>query len=1795
MKKTLLTILSNLSNANPKKNLLSLLIVALFAFGLGQKSQAQCVEADYAFKVFESFPTSVANLALYTGGAAGNLIQGTSAGNYWTVSAAGVQATTVSNTGVRALGLTNTTASLITPQIANLEKFSFYYRASTLTTNGAGYNIAYSTSAAGPWTTIETKIFTTTTYTKVTYDLSGISGAPLNLGALYIRIIDARPATLSATTIIDDIGWRSTAPAENNMIIIPKIASSSCYLNLLASTTYTIYDSGGISDAYNNSQDNTINFIPPAGYDANLVINSITTNTPAATCSALTDWLEIRDGGPTGTIKYTLQSGCASSYVLNTTVVTSTACDGSLTTRFKTDAIAATATGVGFQGTITTTATTCPDVSGANIIAGSISEVGATISWSAPCATPAGGYDYYVSNILSSPLPPATVPLGNVSGTTAVVTGFTGGSTLYAWVRTRCSGSSTGAWVYAGTWDTLCPAIPVPPTYLENMNGLLSGFLPICTYTDSSNWKSNNTNGNLFAFQNVGGGAVAHTWYTKALTLVPGDVYRLSYDYSAILGTANATVSYGTTPYNPTATTPYNYVPDATITHTGVSSLNTNVVNFTATAGTYYAQFKLTGSSLPGTTQFNLDNVQIMKETCFPPTALSVIGMPTSNSAVITYTAPVTAPSGYQYYVSTVNSTPAYTVTVSGSTVATTQLLSGLTSSTTYYVWVRSNCSGLFSAWSQVLTFTTDVGAGSVTMSNGSSTSCNLNFFDSNSGGAYANNEVYTYTFYPSVAGQKIKVAFSTFATENNYDGLMIYDGPDTASPLISSGRPAGNDATTCPAGAYSGTTSPGIVYSSHGTGALTFVFRSDFIVTAAGWTASVSCVIRPTITGFTPTDNNCTTGTVVTITGTNFNTPGDPINTVTFNGVAAAFTVNSATQITATLPAGATTGIIVVSNINASGTSPTQFVVNAPRPPSTNNAVCTGITTGTISASSVNCNGFVVIGSGLSISGAWVTATDLQANRPNTMTNSPVCAFAAGTLRHYTARQFQVTVTGTYTFAMANTAAYDGMGYITSGAFTPGVCGGGIWIVGDDDSGANEPILTTTLTAGTTYTLYSTTWFATIDAAYTWNITPPLGGQIKLEGNGVIEWYANATGGTPLATGDNFNPVTQGNVNTNTPATTTFYAACSTNPTCRTATTFTLNGPVVNLTGGAICAGSVKQLTATGTATGYTWSSSVANTLYTDAAGSIPYSGASTPSVYLKTSTNNTIVTVTGAGSPCSNPVPVTFTFLTKTWNGSAWSGDTFAPTASESIVFNGNFSSTANLQGCSCIVNSGIVTINSPHNMTLAGNLNVAGGTMTFNSGATLLQTDTPLPANQNTGDIVYKRATSMRKFDYTYWSSPVNLQILSTFSPETLSDKYFWFRSDPPNYNWEQIAVPGLTPMDNAKGYIIRAPQNFDPAAAAPWTGSYVGVPNNGNYSVPVYYTSPTKYLNLIGNPYPSAISASSFMAGNTAAFGPTGTTLYFWTHNTALNFVTYAYDDLDYAAWNVTGSIAGSSPCTGCNNAAPTGNIAAGQGFMVKGVNSGTAVFTNAMRLPGSNTQFYRNSDNTTPSDDDDIERNRLWLEMRNNDGAYKQILVGYIQNASNQYDNGFDGDLVEAGNSISFYSVADNTKLVIQGRGLPFAESDQVALGFRVPVAANFEIRLSDFDGMFEGAPAVYIEDRLLNVCHNLKESPYSFVTEAGEFETRFVLRYNLPLNTNPFGLSENAVIAYKQQESIHIETANINMKSVQIYDVRGRLVMERNNINGHETVFENVGIASQVLVIQIESTDGIKISKKIIF
>jgi hypothetical protein len=547
--------------------------------------------------------------------------------------------------------------------------------------------------------------------------------------------------------------------------------------------------------------------------------------------------------------------------------------------------------------------------------------------------------------------------------------------------------------------------------------------------------------------------------------------------------------------------------------------------------------------------------------------------------------------------------------------------------------------------------------------------------------------------------------------------------------------------------------------------------------------------------------------------------------------------------------------------------------------------------------------------------------------------------------------------------------------------------------------------------------------------------------------------------------------------------------------------------------------------------------------------------------------------------------------------WNGISWLPS--IPTSSDKIVFNGSYSSIGDLTACSCQVNSGNVVINSGDSLILANDLVVLGGTLTFENAASLVQINNVT----NTGNITYKRLTNLiSNLDYTYWSSPVSPQTLYDVSPNTLGDKFYSF--DAIADDWKQESTSST--MSKGFGYIIRGPENFvAPSPPGLFQASFNGVPNNGTINIPIPTIIESSYL--LGNPYSSALDADVFLTTNNAVLDGT---IYFWTHNTPIGLAVsnpgsgaYAYSSDDYASYNLTGGVETAEAISDLtpgdpNDNKPSGKIAAGQGFFVTSIAAGNVTFNNNMRvgvgtITGNNSQFFKNVSNSKITNE--IEKHRLWLNLTNSQGAFKQTLIGYVTGATNDYDNAFDGESFDGNDFVDFYSVNQEKNLVIQGRALPFDKADEVFLGYSSTIEGSFTIDIDQVDGVLADQE-VFLEDKNLDIIHDLKKGAYNFSTQEGVFNDRFVLLYsNKKLRVDTIDKTLKEVCISNKNREVKINATNEIIDKVLIFDFLGRQIYGKNDVNNKELLISNFSIKHQALLFKVILQNGQITTDKIIY
>jgi len=245
----------------------------------------------------------------------------------------------------------------------------------------------------------------------------------------------------------------------------------------------------------------------------------------------------------------------------------------------------------------------------------------------------------------------------------------------------------------------------------------------------------------------------------------------------------------------------------------------------------------------------------------------------------------------------------------------------------------------------------------------------------------------------------------------------------------------------------------------------------------------------------------------------------------------------------------------------------------------------------------------------------------------------------------------------------------------------------------------------------------------------------------------------------------------------------------------------------------------------------------------------------------------------------------------------------------------------------------------------------------------------------------------------------------------------------------------------------------------------------------------------------------------------------------------------------------------------------------------------------------NSQIYKVTKTKTSSA---LKKHRVWLNLSNTEGAFKQLLIGYVTSATNGLDKRFDGESFDANTFIDFYSINDNKKLSIQGRALPFDIMDQIPLGYRTTIEGTFSINIDQIDGILTALP-IFLEDKLTGTIVNLKKGAYSFSTTKGTFDDRFVLKYiNIPIkiidfpNINFDEIGKKVLVSVKNHQ-IKINSFDETIENVTIYDLSRRKLFEKGNINSNEYNVPDFSSTNQFLMVQIRLKNGKIFTDKIIY
>lgn len=528
------------------------------------------------------------------------------------------------------------------------------------------------------------------------------------------------------------------------------------------------------------------------------------------------------------------------------------------------------------------------------------------------------------------------------------------------------------------------------------------------------------------------------------------------------------------------------------------------------------------------------------------------------------------------------------------------------------------------------------------------------------------------------------------------------------------------------------------------------------------------------------------------------------------------------------------------------------------------------------------------------------------------------------------------------------------------------------------------------------------------------------------------------------------------------------------------------------------------------------------------------------------------------------------TTTLTAYTWTGNVdtdwddtgnWYGGSL-PTASDDAIIpttplGGNFP-TVNLNTAVCndltVETGATLTVSGGNAITVNGVL-TNDGTMYVNNSGSLVQTTGSTIAGAGTYQVQRQGSTGQA---FNFWGSPITAQngvpgtsysYNSHAGTQADSDDN---PSDPGWNSYNGTMTPGVGYAGMGGGLV-----------------TFSGTVNNGNINRPlVHYAFDNTYsdlnpgtpFNLVGNPYPSAISAAQLVLDNPDIDG----TLYFWDDDQSSGS---DYHRTDFAYWNGTGGLGTGSGSVG----APNGFLSTGQGFYVRAINAGSPSiqFNNAQRVTGPNNQFFKVSG----------EDGRLWLSLEN-DSLFNEILIGLLEDATVGEDRLYDAVKMSSQNKVSLAAMANGFEHAIMAFPPP-AVSSTVPLLVEVAVDGAFRFVPNTMESL-EGF-SVYLDDVETGSSVQLHEGIAVPVTlSAGTYENRFYLNF-MPNSLVGMEDAEQATLsafAVNDQLFVNLMGSDTENATIEVFDMQGKLVVQPRWATTGQTIIPLAGLSKGIYIVR---------------
>ncbi|WP_353779888.1 T9SS type A sorting domain-containing protein [Winogradskyella sp. 3972H.M.0a.05] len=507
------------------------------------------------------------------------------------------------------------------------------------------------------------------------------------------------------------------------------------------------------------------------------------------------------------------------------------------------------------------------------------------------------------------------------------------------------------------------------------------------------------------------------------------------------------------------------------------------------------------------------------------------------------------------------------------------------------------------------------------------------------------------------------------------------------------------------------------------------------------------------------------------------------------------------------------------------------------------------------------------------------------------------------------------------------------------------------------------------------------------------------------------------------------------------------------------------------------------------------------------------------------------------------------------------------------DALVINGTYSVNSDvIINDIFVVNSAGIDIEKATSLTVNGNLVATDESVVLNSDSD--EYSSLIVDGNIVGDVIYNRHVNTNTGGNDLIAPPVSGESFTDFlannSNIVSNDTDTQFLFGPFDKATDTYLL-----YSNTETATLNAGTGYRAASTDDLNFTFTGEANNGNVDVPIVTTGPTNpEWNLVGNPYPSYLSLSDFLATNSAQFEPAATGIY-----------GYDGDASDgWTIWNLAYS-----------DANPGAVVTPGQGFLVASVSGGgTVSFTPSMRAIGSSDDFIVGRQGIANN------TSFVTLNLSSNMESYNTTIY-LSDNASTGLDFGYDaatfGDIAPA---FSIFShLVDNN----EGKDMAVQaiHNNDVNNNVVIPIGVNAtqgqQLSISISQSTIPQGINVYLEDTVTNTFTLLNDGDYTLTPNTQLIGTgRFFLRFEaeaLSVIDNEF--TSLQVYSTANPKRVYIKGSLNDTATFTLYDIQGRQVMSTSLESNVTSQFVDVAhLTSGVYITTISSNNTVKTEKLIL-